>query len=229
MTRAAAPKPARPARRRVVDDPPAVPAFERDNPDEAIGWVIGNRLRERRQELGLTLIEVANRAGVSKAMLSKLENAQVSPSLTTLASLGRALSVPVTAFFRGLDESHDAVFVQAGNGALLSRGGPRSKSRYEHLGILPGRVQALEPVLAELHDPSEVLPLFQHAGVEFIHVLSGAMEYSCGERRYTMRPGDSLQFDGEVTHGPTKLITLPVRFLVIKAVGTAPGSPVPVH
>jgi transcriptional regulator with XRE-family HTH domain len=199
------------------------------DPGEMIGWVIGNRLRERRQELGLTVVEVSQRAGISKGMLSKLENAQVSPSLSTLAQLGQALSVPVTAFFRGLDESHDAVFVPAGKGALLSRGGARSKSRYEHLGILPGRAAALEPVLAELTDQSEVLPLFQHPGIEFIYVLSGSMEYSCGERRYVLGPGDALQFDGEVTHGPSTLLDLPVRFLVVKAVAQPGPGPVPVH
>ena len=51
----------------------------------------------RRQEIGLSIVQVAERTGISKGMLSKIENAQTSPSLTTLARLATALDMPVTA------------------------------------------------------------------------------------------------------------------------------------
>src|SRR4051794_24957939 len=59
--------------------------------------VIAERAREYRIAAGLTVSEMAQRVGISKAMLSKIENAQTSCSLTTLARLAQGLEVPVTA------------------------------------------------------------------------------------------------------------------------------------
>src|SRR5262245_35594007 len=56
---------------------------------------IAARLRDERRRLGLTLHDVAGRSGLSVAMLSKIENAQTSPSLRTLARLSTALELPV--------------------------------------------------------------------------------------------------------------------------------------
>jgi uncharacterized cupin superfamily protein len=50
-------------------------------------------------------------------------------------------------------------------------------------------------------------------------MLEGTMVYGHGESRYTLLPGDALQFDGEGAHGPDELVTLPIRFLSITAYG----------
>ena len=49
-----------------------------------LGQVIANHVRSRRLEIGLTVGQLAERTGISKGMLSKIENAQTSPSLSTL-------------------------------------------------------------------------------------------------------------------------------------------------
>jgi len=64
-----------------------------------------------------------------------------------------------------------------------------------------------------------VFPLYQHTGTEFIYMLGGTLEYGYGNARYTLVPGDSLQFEGDVPHGPTQLVELPIEFLTIKAWG----------
>ena len=74
---------------------------------------------------------------------------------------------------------------------------------------------AIEPYLVTLTEESEVFPLFQHAGIEFIHLLSGEVVYRAADTTYHLRPGDSLLFDGDVAHGPEKLIELPIRMLAI--------------
>ena len=84
--------------------------------EEALGAVIAERVREFRLHLGLTVGQLAELTSLSKGMLSKIENAQASPSLATLARLSGALKVPVTAFFRGLDEEQDVLHVKAGRG-----------------------------------------------------------------------------------------------------------------
>ena len=48
-----------------------------------------------------------------------------------------------------------------------------------------------------------------------LYMLEGVMEYGYGRQRYRMEPGDTLQFEGDIPHGPTELITLPIRFLSI--------------
>src|SRR5690349_22286900 len=66
--------------------------------EDALAAVIAERVRELRQQLGLTVAHLAELTGLSKGMLSKVENMQASPSLATLARLSVALKVPVTAF-----------------------------------------------------------------------------------------------------------------------------------
>ncbi|MEI6230057.1 MAG: cupin domain-containing protein, partial [Actinomycetes bacterium] len=60
---------------------------------------------------------------------------------------------------------------------------------------------------------------YQHAGTEFLFMISGEMQYGVGGSSYLLEPGDSLQFDGEAPHGPRTLITMPVQFLSVKAYG----------
>src|SRR5262249_5261979 len=77
--------------------------------EDALSAVIAERVREFRLQLGLTVGQLAELTSLSKGMLSKIENAQASPSLATLARLSEALQVPVTAFFRGLNEEQDVL------------------------------------------------------------------------------------------------------------------------
>jgi hypothetical protein len=66
-----------------------------------------------------------------------------------------------------------------------------------------------------LTERTEVFPVFQHPGIEMLHMLTGVVEYGHGTGRYRLEPGDTLLFEGEISHGPTQLIKLPIRFLTI--------------
>lgn len=185
---------------------------------EALGAVIAGRLREFRLGRGWTVGRLADESAVSKSMLSKIENVQASPSLMTLVRLAEALAVPVTAFFRGLSEEQDMVFVKAGGGLDIHHKGSGPGHRYQMLGAMRAPHDSLEPMLVTLTDRTEVFPLYQHAGTELIFMISGRMEYCYGSSRYVLEPGDSMQFVGEVMHGPGDLIALPIQFLAIKSV-----------
>jgi DNA-binding XRE family transcriptional regulator/quercetin dioxygenase-like cupin family protein len=186
-----------------------------DVPDP-LTQVIGHRVQEARRRLGLAIRELAAQTGISKGMLSKIENAQVSPSLATLARLATGLQVPVTSLFRGFEEEHDAVFTKAGTGPTMVGQGQRGGHHYEQLGTLSGSRLRIEPTLVTLSQGTEVFPLFQHAGVEMLYVLEGVMVYLYGAATYRMEAGDTLQFDGDIPHGPLELVALPIRFLSIK-------------
>jgi transcriptional regulator with XRE-family HTH domain len=76
----------------------------------AVSQVVGERIRRRRQELGLTLRELAERIGMTAGYLSRVENQQVTPSLDALQAIAVALRVPM---FHFLDSSPNEPVVRA--------------------------------------------------------------------------------------------------------------------
>jgi transcriptional regulator with XRE-family HTH domain len=188
--------------------------------EESLAVVIAERVRELRLRRNWTVGRLAEECGLSKSMLSKVENAQSSPSLGTLARLSEALSVPVTAFFRGLSEEQDVIFVKAGSGLDIDHRGSGHGLRYQSLGTIRAPHDSLEPKHVTLTERTDAFPLYQHAGTELIFMIAGRMEYVCGGSRYILEAGDALQFVGEVAHGPGELISLPIQFLAVKSLGS---------
>jgi transcriptional regulator with XRE-family HTH domain len=201
--------------REVPPDTPAGPSIEE---------AIAAEVRRLRRSQNLSVGEMAKRVGLSKAMVSKIENAQTSCSLSTLSRLAEGLDVPITSLFRGADSPRDAVFTAGGTGAKIIGRGTRVGHDYELLGALRGQHKRMEPVLVTLTDASETFPLFQHPGTELLYMLEGVMVYGHGEAEYTLRPGDALLLDGEGLHGPHDLIRLPIRFLAITAYPDPPSD-----
>lgn len=190
--------------------------MDNPGPKPLEAW-IGAQLREMRASLGMTIAELARAASLSAGMLSKIENGQTSPSLGTLQALATALNIPLAAFFARYDEKREASFVRAGEGLTIERRGSRSGHRYQLLGASIHSAVRLEPFLITLTEESDAHPIFQHGGVEFIHMLEGEVVYRHGETDHRLRPGDSLFFDAEAPHGPLELIRLPCRYLAILA------------
>ena len=184
---------------------------------------IAVQVRRHRRARGMTVGELAVRAGISKAMLSKIENSLTSSSLTTLARLAAALDVPVTALFRGADvDDREAVFTPADGGRADRRPGQPGRPRvHAARRQLRGPHKRMEAHLVTLTERGEVFPLFQHPGTELLFMLEGEMVYGHGEATYTLGPGDALQLDGEGVHGPQELLALPIRFLSVVAYGDA--------
>ena len=149
--------------------------------------------------------------------MSKIENAQTSCSLSTLALLAKGFDVPVTSLFRGADVERPAAFVKAGTGARIVRNGTKEGHEYQLLGSLRGEHKRLECLHVTLSEKSQTYPLFQHPGTEFIYMLEGVMDYSHSRSVYRLHPGDSLQIDGEGAHGPVDLVEVPIRFLSVIA------------
>ncbi|WP_267428480.1 XRE family transcriptional regulator [Methylobacterium sp. GC_Met_2] len=203
-------------------DPHALREPRENNLERAIGHAV----RERRKQLGLTSADLAAATSLSPGMLSKIENGNISPSLTTLQALAQALGMPITGFFRRYEEVRDAVFVKAGEGVELERRGTRAGHQYNLLGHIHENASGVtvEPYLITLTTDSDVFPTFQHAGLEFLYMLEGEVLYRHGNRHFHMRPGDSLFFDADAPHGPSELRVLPARYLSVIAYPQA-GTP----
>jgi transcriptional regulator with XRE-family HTH domain len=181
---------------------------------------VGGELRRLRAAQGLTLADVAERAKISQAMLSRVETGAVSASLDTFAALANALGVEMSALFRDLgSRTSDAQFVRKGEGLEVVRRGTKRGHTYHLLAADRGPRKSFEPFLVTLNDKSEIFPEFQHPGTEMIYMLEGSLRYRHGAEEYLLRPGDTLTFSGDVPHGPQTLIKLPIRFLSIIVYG----------
>lgn len=177
---------------------------------------VGASIRQLRTAQGLTLADIAARADISQAMLSRVETGAVSPSLETVAALAAALGADLPALFRGIEtQASDAQLVRKGEGLEVVRRGTKRGHTYHLLASDRGPHKAFEPFLVTLTDKSEIFPEFQHPGTEFIHMLEGSLRYRHGSENYLLKPGDTLTFSGNVPHGPQTLLRLPIRFLSI--------------
>ncbi len=199
------------------------PHRTRDERENILEVAIGREVRAFRAQAGMTVADLSKRTGLSIGMLSKIENGNTSPSLTTLQSLSNALNVPVTAFFRRFEDVHKAVHTKSGEGVETERRGTRAGHQYNLLGHLDQNSSGIvvEPYLITLTSGSDVFPTFQHEGIETIYMLEGEVDYRHGREIYRLEPGDTLFFDADAPHGPEELRKLPARYLSIIAYKTA--------
>ena len=184
--------------------------------------LVGAQVRALRLALGMTIADLAQAAGLSPGMLSKVENGQTSPSLATLSALAGALNMPLASFFTKFDEKSEATHVKAGHGLTIDRRGSSKGHRYQLLGHGLRAKLNVEPFLITLDAGSDAYPIFQHEGVEFLYMLRGEVSYAHGDQTYLMQPGDSLFFDAGIPHGPLELRKLPAVYLSVIVTPDAP-------
>lgn len=199
---------------KLTQDPHRVRDGERE---KVLEVAIGRQVRSFRRQQEVTVAELAGTTGLSIGMLSKIENGNTSPSLTTLQTLANALSVPITSFFRQFEENRQAVHTKSGEGVEIDREGTRANHQYNLLGHIGSNASGVivEPYLITLNDQSDIFPAFQHGGIETIYMLEGEVDYRHGDGVYALKPGDTLFFDADAPHGPEKLVKLPARYLSI--------------
>lgn len=198
---------------RLTQDPHSL----RNVREKVLEVAIGREVRAFRKAQGTTVSELSEVTGLSIGMLSKIENGNTSPSLSTLQTLANALSVPLTSFFRQYEERREAVHTKAGNGVETEREGTRAGHQYNLLGHIGSNSSGVivEPYLIELNTESDTFETFQHGGIETIYMLEGAVDYRHGAEIYPLRPGDTLFFDADAPHGPETLVDLPAKYLSI--------------
>lgn len=177
---------------------------------------VGSAIKELRQRHGLTIAQVSEQASISRGMLSKIENGQTSAGMETLARIARALGVSMSMLFSKYDvTASTAQHIKKGAGMEVVRRGTRSGHTYHLLAYDQGPVKLFEPFLITMDDDSAHYPTFQHPGTEFLYMLEGKIEYRCGQDSYLLEPGDSLTFQGDIAHGPEKLVKVPIKFLSV--------------
>lgn len=176
---------------------------------------IGTQVRALRMAAGTSAGALALTAGVSRSMLSRIENGLVSPSVETLDRIAQGLHVPVSRFFGDQALRTDFCHVPAGRGLVVDRIGAVADYRYELLGHSLSGNLFVEPYLVTLLPDAQPYVTFQHPGLKFLHFLSGEVTYRYGGKTVKVGAGDSLIFDATALHGIEAIHTRPVSYLSV--------------
>jgi transcriptional regulator with XRE-family HTH domain len=163
---------------------------------EAVSVDVGGRLRELRQERGMSMRALARASGLSANALSMIERGRTSPSVSTLYKLADAMGVPITAFFRQEPPRQDIVFRKTDERTRV----PFMRGLWEGLGgeSFLGRV---EPFMLTLESGASSGPFgIVHTGHEFVLCLRGKLEYQVEDKRFILEAGDSLLFAAQLKH-----------------------------
>jgi transcriptional regulator with XRE-family HTH domain len=171
---------------------------------------LGYRIRSRRQELGLSLRDLAGRVALTASFLSQIERDLTSPSLDSLRKISDALEVPIFHFL--LEPAEKCQVVRGNRRSKLTF--PESNLTYEPLSRDLNR--QMEPFLAvwEPGDQLATFPLRQQTE-EFIYVLRGQLEIQLGEDVYLLSPGDTVYFEGAQLRRLTAKGDTPLHFLSV--------------
>lgn len=155
---------------------------------------VGQRLRAARLAKGLSARQLAAQAEVTPAYLSRLENGQLSPTVSTLSRVMQALGQPVADLFHGRDDA----------GPLVRRSQRRTIRSHGVADELlsptrSGRLEVLETVINPGAGSGD--EPYSHPGdEECIVVLAGTLDVWVRDVHYVMQPGDALTFNCRTPH-----------------------------
>ncbi|KAF0220500.1 MAG: hypothetical protein FD174_1154 [Geobacteraceae bacterium] len=165
---------------------------------------LGEKIRKLRQERRHTLQELSESSGLSKPLLSQIENDQVTPPLATLLKIARGLKVGIHYFFEDEGDRRKYVLIRGDEGTTSPR---RSKSDvtegYRYRPLAPGiRHKQMEPFLVEFElSEWDDGHFYRHDGEEFIYLVEGELEFHYGQEIMRLKPGDSIYYDSSEPHG----------------------------
>jgi transcriptional regulator with XRE-family HTH domain len=164
---------------------------------------ISKRLKDIRKEKDITLQQLAEEAGVTKGMLSQVENSRSIPSLTVLLNLIKALQVDFNEFFKDINlQPKDSKVIFKKKEQYQSFEKENAKGFY-YQRLLSTTIHEYHAdfVLLRLEKDSE-RDFVSTDAYEFKYLLKGNIKYIIGEETYQMEEGDSLFFDGTELHNP---------------------------
>jgi transcriptional regulator with XRE-family HTH domain len=177
---------------------------------------VGKRIKEIRQSKEMKLVELAVKAGVSKGLLSRVENGRTIPSLPVLFDIISALGEKPGSFFESIDYSSESPFYK-----LIRRKDYQAIEKEDSVGFDYFSIVSrsfsdvtFSAVLLELA-PNAIREMVTTDGMEFIYLAEGDIDYRLGNVAITMAQGDSLFYDGRVPHLKINHTQQTARILVI--------------
>ena len=189
---------------------------------EGLPGEIGARLRHLRQERGLTLKSLAQRAGISEALLSRIERGQVATTVANLASLAAGLGVGLAALLQPSPPPGRAYsLTRAGSGGAAEM----TVEGYRYRPLCQDLPAPLSALLVT-YGPETPEAWLTHPGTELLYLLSGRLAFQLGEEVLELAPGDCLLFDSGQPHRAWSLEPRPAETLMVvdrQAPGTHPA------
>ena len=164
---------------------------------------IGSKIKRLRRDRRLTLQAVARETGFSPALITQIENDNISPPIATLSRIAAFFNVKIGFFFDDGEEELPYEVLRAGERTVVprvvSRDGSTHGYYYESLALRK-RNKRMDPFLLTLKERVTNTDTYSHAGEEFVYVLSGTAELMLGEKRIELTAGDSVYFDSNLKH-----------------------------
>jgi len=154
---------------------------------------LGERIKTRRKELGLTLQQLADRSSLSAPFISQAERDLTTPSLVSLLALAEALEVDVSYFMRIPDNTK--VVHRAAKPRVIAIDSP---VQYFDLASQIDNRQ-LDVILMRI-PPGHVFPVDQRNGEDMLYLISGELYATAGQTKTVLKAGDSMHFDSRLPH-----------------------------
>ena len=162
--------------------------------------IIAENIQQARKQRKMTLQELADKTGLTKGYLSKIERSEKAPPYSTLNKIAGALGVEITDIFKkdiGTTQNKPIVIGKKDDGKIIKESSHYVGYDYMVLAAdKPGK--NMEPFF--IFAPFEFPQMFSHEGEEFIYVLEGTMEFKYGEETYILEAGDHSYFDSRTPH-----------------------------
>jgi len=175
---------------------------------------IGERIRKLRLSKKMTLESLAKSTGFTTGYISRIENSENAPPISTLSKIAQALEVDISflLYEDRTDSSRNMIITRKDDPKELSNRKTSYGYRYEALASKKiGK--NMEPYI--LYPDFEYTTFFQHDGEEFFYVLEGKIEFFYGDERYILETGDSIYFNAHIPHSGISLGDKKARVLII--------------
>ena len=168
-----------------------------------IEYNIGTKLKKLRLSKKLTLQSVAKEIGFSPALISQIENNNVSPPIATLSKLAKFFDIKMSSFFTENDEEPKYEVIRKDERRavprVISRGGTAHGYSYESFSFSMQN-KKMEPFLITLSDKIQDNNTYSHEGESFLYVIKGTFELLLDNNQITLEEGDSIYFDTSQEH-----------------------------
>jgi transcriptional regulator with XRE-family HTH domain len=167
---------------------------------------LGEKLRGLRLKKSMGLVELGRHTGLSPAMLSKLENGRLFPTIPTLLRIAMVFSVGLDYFFSDERKRHVVAVVRKKDRIRFpERPGATAVSYWFESLDFTANDRKLNAFLAEFQPVGDRQRPHQHPGVEFLYVIRGKIELVIGSDTHTLETGDAIYFDSSVRHSYGRL------------------------
>jgi transcriptional regulator with XRE-family HTH domain len=180
-------------------------------------YAIADKLRTLRMRRSMGLAQLAQHTGFSAAMLSRLENGRLVPTLPTLTRIALVFSVGLDYFFTDPRKRHVVALVRRDERKLFPADSKAAHVPW-HFESLDFRVneRKLSGYLAHFHPvPPDKLTPHHHPGVELLYLVEGKLEMTIGIETFQLSAGDSIYFDGLQKHTYRSLVKAACTAVVV--------------